>query len=130
MAIPTYTNPPSHPSRGEGSDQLAFNQKAERWLNWVFNFFKNGGEFREILVWISQQLSNINAKRESVRVDAEQTAKDKSITVTAKDEAVSAKSKIESYTIPQGTAYSVAESDNQLEAILEAILLSTTHTTA
>ena len=122
MAIPTYKTPPPHPSRGEGSDQLAFNQKAELWLDWVFDFFSNGGKFREILRWISQQLTTINREAVDVRRNAEQTAKDKSIAVTAKDETVSAWRKIQGYTIPTETAYRVSEIDKIDEAHLENYL--------
>ena len=117
MAIPTYTNPPSHPSRSEGSDQLAFNQKAERWLNWVFNFFKNGGEFREILVWISRQLSSIKKKADDAETSANRAELAKSKAESASSQAKSAWYNIQSYIQKNEITVTLEEIESQMDVL-------------
>jgi len=110
----TYTDPPLMPAPVD-RDELGRNQSA--FLHYWNTFFQKNYDFTKWLVgfipWISQ-LKNDVASYTNSALNAKTKAE------SASERAVSAKEEIEGYVIPDGTAPSLEQFNDLIEAIIWA----------
>ena len=107
-----YTKPPTPPNREElGANRLDFRTKANAWNLWVYEFFSN--EFKELVNYVRDARDNVQSYLSDI-----ENAKTKAESASVK--AISAKNEIEGYVIPNGTAYSLGQMEELVEAIIWA----------
>ena len=107
----TLTTLPSTPSREElGRNQSAY---LNYWNTKEEVHYKNNAWYREFIPWVDVVRTDVwDAKNETL------TARDRA--ETAQNNAVGAWNNIQGYTIPSGTAYSVEQTEELIEAIIWA----------